>query len=81
MAVAGRIHLDPEVEARLDDQKVSCCVAGISFIIEIEGPGELTLEEGFAFARFGQKRTRQVVVVRATATAPSLSWGWRIRRF
>ena len=81
VAVIGRIHLDPEVEARLDGQKVSCCVAGISFIIEIEGPGELTLEKGFAFARFGQERTRQVVVVRATATAPSLSWGWRIRRF
>ncbi|MDA9830222.1 heparinase II/III family protein [Akkermansiaceae bacterium] len=80
VAVVGRIHLDPEVEARLDGQTISCCVAGISFIIEVEGPGELTLEKGSAFACFGQERTRQVVVVRATATAPSLSWGWRIRR-
>lgn len=80
VCIAGRIHLSPEVEARLKNHSVFCRVAEVAFIIEIEGPGKISLEESLAFYSFGQSQKRKVMVVQATATPPLLSWTWRIRR-
>lgn len=80
VGIAGRIHLAPGVEARLENQVVFCRVAEVAFIIESEGPGKISLKESLAFTFFGQPRERKVMVVQEIATPPSLSWIWRIRR-
>lgn len=78
--IASRIHLAPEVEARLKGHTVICRIAGVPFALDFEGPGDLSLEESMAFTRFGRGHKRQVIVVRANVTPPSWESVWRITK-
>lgn len=80
LEVAGRIHLAPGVDARIENRVVKCRLGDLDFNIEIDGEGPLALERMIAFPEFGQGRERTVVVMRARALPPELRWRWWIDR-
>lgn len=77
--LVSRFHLAPGVSARVDGKRVLCETGGQSFVIEVEGPGELGLEHSQAHPSFGADLERLVVVVRHLVTPPSTEWVTTIR--
>jgi uncharacterized heparinase superfamily protein len=78
--IASRIHLAPEVEIYLVNNKAFCRISELAFTIEIDGVGKIKLQESDSFKYFGQSQRRKILVIETLAAPPSLAWVWRLTK-
>lgn len=78
--IASRIHLAPEVEIDLVNNKAFCRTSELNFTIEIDGVGKIKLLESDSFKYFGQCQRRKILVIETLATPPLLAWVWRLTK-
>ena len=78
--IASRIHLAPEVEIHLVNNKAFCRTSELAFTIELDGAGKIKLQESDSFKYFGQSQRRKILVIETLATPPLLAWIWRLTK-
>jgi uncharacterized heparinase superfamily protein len=66
----NRFHLAPGVSAGITDRKVVCRHGDSSVILEVKGPGQISIETAIAHPTFGANAERLVVVIRHVAVPP-----------
>lgn len=78
--VTIRFLMAPEIKGVLEGQVWRGQVDDLGFELQVDGPGQIKVEQAEACRHFGVAQARDVLVIRVNAEPPTTRWAFLIRK-